>query len=165
MIICIIYTHKNKNKRRKVVKEQKYVKYQQGDVLMLRISDNKEMLSEFERFKNNSHRKTSHSRKNPEESSVATLALGEATGHHHSIDVMQDDNEGVEVTRYFNNWQHNSRANQGLGNVPEYFEVVGNNATIKHQEHNPITLPSGIYRVRIVKEYDPFSGQISGVAD
>jgi len=147
------------------VKEQKYVKYQQGDVLMLRINDNQEMLAEFERFQKNNTNRTLHSRKNPKESSVATLALGEATGHHHSIDVMHDENKDVEVTRYFNNWQHNSRANQGLGNVPEYFEVVGSDATIKHQEHNPITLPSGIYRVRIVKEYDPFSGQISGVAD
>ena len=147
------------------MKEQKYVKYQQGDVLMLRINDNQEMLAEFERFQKNNTNRTLHSRKNPKESSVATLALGEATGHHHSIDVMHDENKDVEVTRYFNNWQHNSRANQGLGNVPEYFEVVGNDATIKHQEHNPITLPSGIYRVRIVKEYDPFSGQISGVAD
>ena len=147
------------------MKEQKYVKYQQGDVLMLRINDNQEMLAEFERFQKNNTNRTLHSRKNPKESSVATLALGEATGHHHSIDVMHDENKDVEVTRYFNNWQHNSRANQGLGNVPEYFEVVGSDATIKHQEHNPITLPSGIYRVRIVKEYDPFSGQISGVAD
>jgi len=147
------------------VKEQRYVKYQQGDVLMLRINDNQEMLSEFERFQKTNTNRTLHSRKNPKESSVATLALGEATGHHHSIDVMHDENKDVEVTRYFNNWQHNSRANQGLGNVPEYFEVVGSDATIKHQEHNPITLPSGIYRVRIVKEYDPFSGQISGVAD
>tara|TARA_R100000353_G_scaffold176072_2_gene148649 strand:+ start:7597 stop:7995 length:399 start_codon:yes stop_codon:yes gene_type:complete len=132
---------------------------------MLRINDNQEMLSEFERFQKTNTNRTLHSRKNPKESSVATLALGEATGHHHSIDVMHDENKDVEVTRYFNNWQHNSRANQGLGNVPEYFEVVGSDATIKHQEHNPITLPSGIYRVRIVKEYDPFSGQISGVAD
>ena len=147
------------------MKEQKYVKYQQGDVLMLRINDNQEMLAEFEKFQKTNTNRTLHSRKNPKESSVATLALGEATGHHHSIDVMHDENEGVEVTRYFNNWQHNSRANQGLGNVPEYFEVVGSDATIKHQEHNPITLPSGIYRVRIVKEYDPFSNTISGVAD
>ena len=145
--------------------KQKYEKYQQGDVLMLRISDNQEMLSTFEKFQKNDCRKTLHSRKNPSESSVATLALGEATGHHHSIDVMQDENEGVEVTRYFNSWGFNSRSNQGLGNVPEYFEVTGNEATIKHQEHNPITLPSGVYRVRIVKEYDPFSNVVSGVAD
>ena len=142
--------------------KQKYVKYQQGDVLMLRINDNVEMMETYFAFKG---KKTTHSRNNPKESSVATLALGEATGHHHSIDVMHDENEDVEVTRYFNNWQHNSRANQGLGNVPEYFEVVGSDATIKHQEHNPITLPSGIYRVRIVKEYDPFSNTVSGVAD
>ena len=142
--------------------KQKYVKYQQGDVLMLRINDNKDMMESFTKF--NGKSKT-HSRNNPKESSVATLALGEATGHHHSIDVMHEENKDVEVTTHFNNWGWNNRNNQGLGRVPEYFEVSGSEATIKHQEHEPITLPSGIYRVRIVKEYDPFSNTVSGVAD
>ena len=142
--------------------KQKYVKYQQGDVLMLRINDNKDMMESFAGFKGKS---TIHSRKNPSESSVATLALGEATGHHHSIDVMHDENKGVDVIRHFNNWGFNTRNNQGLGQVPEYFQVNGSEATIKHQEHESITLPEGIYRVRIVKEYDPFSNTVSGVAD
>ena len=142
--------------------KQKYVKYQQGDVLMLRINDNTEMMETFTGFKGKS---ITHSRKNPSESSVATLALGEATGHHHSIDVMDDENKDVEVIRHFNNWGWNSRNRQGLGNVPEYFQVNGSEATIKHQEHEAITLPEGIYRVRIVKEYDPFSNTVSGVAD
>ena len=142
--------------------KQKYCKYQQGDVLMLRINDNKDMMKSFTKF--NGKSKT-HSRKNPSESSVATLALGEATGHHHSIDVMDDENQDVEVIRHFNNWGWNSRNRQGLGNVPEYFQVNGSEATIKHQEHEAITLPEGVYRVRIVKEYDPFSNTVSGVAD
>ena len=142
--------------------KQKYVKYQQGDVLMLRINDNKDMMESFTKF--NGKSKT-HSRKNPSESSVATLALGEATGHHHSIDVMDDENKDVEVIRHFNNWGWNNRNRQGLGNVPEYFQVNGSEATIKHQEHEAITLPEGVYRVRIVKEYDPFSNTVSGVAD
>ena len=142
--------------------KQKYVKYQQGDVLMLRINDNEEMMDSFIKFNGKS---TIHSRKNPKESSVATLALGEATGHHHSIDIMHDENKDVEVTRHFNNWGWNNRNNQGLGRVPEYFEVSGSEATIKHQEHEAITLPEGVYRVRIVKEYDPFSNTVSGVAD
>ena len=142
--------------------KQTYVKYQQGDVLMLRINDNQEMLTEFDRFTKDC-KTTIHSRKNPGESSVATLALGEATGHHHSIDVMHDENKDVEVTKYANSWQWR-RDNLGLGEVPDYFEIT-EDATIKHQEHDPITLPSGIYRVRIVKEYDPFSNTTRGVAD
>ena len=142
--------------------KQTYVKYQQGDVLMLRINDNKEMLSEFDNFAKDC-KKTIHSRKNPGESSVATLALGEATGHHHSIDVMHDENKDVEVTKYNNSFRWR-RDNLGLGEVPDYFEIT-EDATIKHQEHDPITLPSGIYRVRIVKEYDPFSNTTRGVAD
>ena len=142
--------------------KQTYVKYQQGDVLMLRINDDKKMLSEFDSFTKDC-KKTIHSRKNPSESSVATLALGEATGHHHSIDVMHDENKDVEVTKYANSWQWR-RSNLGLGEVPDYFEIT-EDATIKHQEHDPITLPSGIYRVKIVKEYDPFSNTTRGVAD
>ena len=132
---------------------------------MLRINDNDQMMKTYESFIKESTNKTTHSRKNPSESSVATLALGEATGHHHSIDVMHDENEYVEVIRRFDRWSYNSRSNQGLGNVPDYFEVSGSEATIKHQEHDPITLPEGIYRVRIVKEYDPFSNTTRGVAD
>jgi len=143
----------------------KYVKYQQGDVLMLKIDDNDKMMITYRSFVKENSNKTTHSRKNPSESSVATLALGEATGHHHSIDVMHDENEDVEVIRRFDRWSYNSRSNQGLGNVPDYFEVSGSEATIKHQEHDPITLPEGIYRVRIVKEYDPFSNTTRGVAD
>ena len=142
--------------------KQKYHKYQQGDVLMLRINDNPDMMGDYRKHNG---KKTTHSRKNPSESSVATLALGEATGHHHSIDVMDDENKDVEVIRHFNNWGWNNRNRQGLGNVPEYFQVNGSEATIKHQEHEAITLPEGIYRVRIVKEYDPFSNTVSGVAD
>ena len=142
--------------------KQKYHKYQQGDVLMLRINDNPDMMGDYRKHNG---KKTTHSRKNPSESSVATLALGEATGHHHSIDVMDDENKDVEVIRHFNNWGWNNRNRQGLGNVPEYFQVNGSEATIKHQEHKAITLPEGIYRVRIVKEYDPFSNTVSGVAD
>ena len=78
---------------------------------------------------------------------------------------MHDENEDVEVIRRFDRWSYNSRSNQGLGNVPDYFEVSGSEATIKHQEHEPITIPEGIYRVRIVKEYDPFSNTTRGVAD
>ena len=143
---------------------KEYIKYQQGDVLMLRINNSKDMMKDFESFKKDS-RVTLHSRKNPSESSVATLALGEATGHHHSIDVMHDENKDVEVTKHTNSWSWKPRATQGLGVVPDYFEVTGADATIKHQEHDPITLPMGIYRVRIVKEYDPFSNLTRGVAD
>ena len=129
---------------------------------MLKIDNNEEMLSEFEKFTKDC-KKTIHSRKNPSESSVATLALGEATGHHHSIDVMHDENKDVEVTKYANTFRWR-RSDLGLGEVPDYFKIT-EDATIKHQEHESITLPSGIYRVRIVKEYDPFSNTTRGVAD
>ena len=144
----------------------KYTKFQQGDVLMLKIDNIKHMMENYKSFiKNNTNNKT-YSRKNPSESSVATVALGEATGHHHSIDVMHKENSDCEIINWYNTWERFTRGNgQGLGRVPEYVEVKEAPATIKHQEHESITLPEGIYRVRIVKEYDPFSNTTRGVAD
>ena len=143
-----------------------YVKYQQGDVLMLRINDDPGMIKSYNDCIKNNTKKTLHSRKNPTESSVATVALGEATGHHHSIDVMHEENADCEIINWYNSWSRfNTGQGQGLGRVPEYVEVKNAPATIKHQEHEAITLPTGIYRVRIVKEYDPFSNTTRGVAD
>jgi len=64
------------------------------------------------------------------------LAEGEVTGHAHRI------------------------ADPASGRVfsvgPElYLEVVGESATIVHEEHGPITLPRGGYTVRIQREYSP----------
>ena len=147
------------------MKEQ-YVKYQQGDVLMLRINNDPKFMESFNKHVKNSNKKTTHSRKNPIESSVATVALGEATGHHHSIDVMHEENADCEIINWYNSWNSfNSGSGQNLGRVPEYVEVKKAPATIKHQEHESITLPIGIYRIRIVKEYDPFSNTTRGVAD
>jgi len=73
-----------------------------------------------------------------------TLALGEVTGHHHTFDngatCFADDEEA------------------SLG---QYFESSG--ATITHQEHNPISVPSGKYRSIIQSEYSPEA--IRNVAD
>ena len=64
------------------------------------------------------------------------LAEGEVTGHAHRI------------------------ADPASGRVfsvgPElYLEVLGESATIVHEEHGPITLPRGGYTVRIQREYSP----------
>ena len=146
--------------------KQKYVKYQQGDVLMLKIDNDSKFMESFNsHIKDNSRYKT-HIRKNPLESSVATLALGEATGHHHSIDVMHEENADCEIINWYNSWgRFNSGSGQDLGKVPEYVEVKNAPATVTHEEHNPVTLPEGIYRVRIVKEFDVFSERVMGVAD
>jgi hypothetical protein len=63
------------------------------------------------------------------------LAAGEATGHHHAIadmDVEMYERDGVL-----------------------YLNVPAGGATVRHEEHGPITLPGGGYSVRIQREYHP----------
>lgn len=74
-----------------------------------------------------------------------TLAKGEATGHHHTI------TEG-EAELY----EH-----EGV----LFLKVKSENATLTHQEHHPITIPTGDYQIGIVKEYDHFAEEARSVVD
>lgn len=60
------------------------------------------------------------------------LAEGESTGHAHVID--------SEIEFYRDGDQLYFRAKS---------EVI-----VKHEEHNPVTVPAGTYRIGIVQEYD-----------
>jgi len=75
-----------------------------------------------------------------------TLALGEVTGHHHSITT--GDAVGFAD-------QENSLA--------DFFEITANSAELTHQEHDTISLPKGKYRKIIQVEYSP--KEIVNVAD
>tara|TARA_R100000951_G_scaffold112807_1_gene113753 strand:- start:14972 stop:15304 length:333 start_codon:yes stop_codon:yes gene_type:complete len=67
-----------------------------------------------------------------------TLALGEATGHHHTLS--EGSVEG---------WSN------GIEALAEYFEVTSREAVLTHQEHDAITLPKGVYERVIQTEYTP----------
>lgn len=76
------------------------------------------------------------------------LAYGELTGHIHQIfgepgdfDLRVDEQTKTRHLR------------------------VVRPVTLKHQEHSPIKLPPGDYRIGIQREYDPFSKIIRQVAD
>lgn len=71
------------------------------------------------------------------------LAHGEATGHHHSIDAEAAD------------WWKEDGGDQ--------FIDVKTQSSVVHQEHAPIALPPGNYRVRRQREYSPEA--IRNVAD
>jgi hypothetical protein len=75
------------------------------------------------------------------------LALGEATGHSHTVVAEPSQVEGVEKDGVF------------------YLNVKGASVTVKHQEHKPIILKQGTYRIGIVREVDPFSQEIRKVQD
>jgi hypothetical protein len=66
----------------------------------------------------------------------AVLAHGEITGHSHRI-------AGPGTAEL---WE--------LGGML-YIKVVAEAATVVHEEHRPITLPRGLYRVWQQREYTP----------
>lgn len=74
-------------------------------------------------------------RQKPENGRII-LAHGEATGHHHSLAVDPAD------------WWKNP----GSG---EQFLTVKEETAVEHQEHAPIALPPGNYRVTRQREYAP----------
>lgn len=74
------------------------------------------------------------------------LALGEATGHHHSLEEDAADW-----------WKGKDEA------IGEQFIELKAPAEVTHQEHAPIPLPAGKYRVIQQREYSP--EEIRNVAD
>ena len=64
------------------------------------------------------------------------LAYGEITGHSHRV----HDPQSAEV------WEQ--------GGIL-FLKVVADTARIVHEEHQPITLPRGLYRVWMQREYTP----------
>ena len=120
----------------------KYTKIQQGDVLLLKVTE-----EEFNQAKCK-HHISSHNKR-------AVLAEGEATGHYHAI-YMEDMLKEAEVTLCKEN--EYDRTNRGV-------IVTGAPVELKHEEHDTITLEPGFYLQRIVKEYDHISGIARRVAD
>ncbi len=72
------------------------------------------------------------------------LAEGEVTGHMHKlfgeVDLRQDNDQNL------------------------YFEVK-EDVTLKHQEHSPILIGPGFYKVEIQKEFDHFREEARNVLD
>ena len=73
------------------------------------------------------------------------LALGEATGHAHAI-----RDPWVTMTEH-------------PTTKVRHLHVVGKPTALLHEEHAPITLPPGVYRVGYQREYSP--DEIRRVAD
>lgn len=73
------------------------------------------------------------------------LAEGEATGHSHQLV------DGIGQLMMLDSIMH--------------LRVLSDNATIIHDEHKPITVPMGDYKVEIVREYDHFNEEATQVRD
>ncbi len=101
---------------------------QQGDVILKRIASLPEGTVHVIKKDNN-----------------ITLALGEVTGHHHTIlDAPGSKLVSVDKMKYL---------------------VVEEKAVLTHQEHNPVTIEPGVYAFGIVQEWDYFSQQTNRVMD
>lgn len=75
---------------------------------------------------------------------LVTFAEGEVTGHHHSAVA-----DGIELYE-----------KDGV-----LYCAVEKEATVTHQEHNPVTLPPDNYQIGIVREVDHLAEEIRNVAD
>lgn len=71
------------------------------------------------------------------------LATGEATGHAHAVATL-----GAELL---------------ADREARYLRVPAGGASVTHEEHRPVALPAGSYRVVIQREYTP--EEIRRVAD
>ena len=113
-------------------------KYQQGDVVITEITDAEE--KQCNELIGDAH-----------QDGPAVLAFGEATGHSHKLEPVP----GVLVTTFTKKYQ----------TEPEFFKVDGGGITLYHEEHNPITLPEGKYRVRIVRQFNHMTQRSERVWD
>ncbi len=85
------------------------------------------------------------------------LAEGEATGHAHAI---YDDGAELLIQK-----PTKSRAGEAVDRIEDnvVFLRCRNPVSLRHEEHNPISLPAGLYRVIRQREYSP--EEIRRVAD
>ena len=136
-------------------KAVKYTKYQQGDVVMYRIEDDKDFEAWSNKNKPSSNAVVHYQ---GQTNSKAILAFGEVTGHTHRVD-MSKMLEDVGVSLHMNYQQEAGK------DVPKAFEVQGAPIEIQHEEHDTITLPPGQYVVKIVREFNHITRRAQYVAD
>ena len=127
------------------------IKYQQGDVLLVALPK-EEVRNNQARFNTRTH--------DGEEKKVI-LAEGEATGHHHRFEI-QKLARGTSIVSYHDRSPY---VGQRVSRFPHYILIKGGPATLYHEEHNPLTLPPGLYRRSIVREFDHISRSTRTVVD
>ena len=140
-------------------KEQKvieYVKYQQGDVVMYKLSD--EDFKEYSNENKGSNDSYPINNYKGQSNTKVVLAFGEVTGHTHRVE-MSDmlKNTGISL--------HMGYGKEAGKDVPEAFEVHNESVKLQHEEHDTITLPPGNYVVKIVREFNHITRRAQYVAD
>ena len=128
----------------------KYTKYQQGDVVMLKVED--------DYFKDNVGKSEESVSYNTQSHNNPILAFGEVTGHKHQIH-MKEMLDKAEVTLHMG-----YRREAGV-DVPQGFIIQNENVILTHEEHDPLELPPGKYIVKIVQEFNHITRRAQNVAD
>ena len=153
------------------------VKYQQGDVLFIKqenvdtnegwnivkgsirggISDGIEVLQPGKNIPGYHSNKAQTAYVNGQaKGKKLTVAFGEVTGHSHSF-YMDKNHPGVAITAF-------GRRRTSVGDTPEFINIQGE-STVNHEEHNALTMPTGLYEVKIVQEFDHIAGRARNVMD
>ena len=127
-----------------------YLKYQQGDVVMLKVDDDD--------FKENTNSNDNQVAFNTQSHNNPILAFGEVTGHKHQIH-MKEMLDKAEVTLHMG-----YRREAGV-DVPNGFEVCEESVILTHEEHDPLELPPGKYIIKIVQEFNHITRRAQNVAD
>lgn len=127
-------------------------KYQQGDVLLVAVTKRVESDIKTE----------CKIEKGGDKEGKVILALGEATGHHHRFELNKLDS-GVSVSTLHE--RYGGYGGGGYKRDASYYLIEGGSATLYHEEHNPLTVPPGLYRRNIIREYDHISDTFRDVWD
>ena len=132
-----------------------YTKYQQGDVVMYKLSD-----EDFKEYSNENKSGDAYPINDykGQSNTKAVLAFGEVTGHTHRVE-MSDmlKNAGISL--------HMGYGKEAGIDVPNAFEVHNESVELQHEEHDTITLPPGNYVVKIVREFNHITRRAQYVAD
>ena len=139
---------------KKEKKPIEYIKYQQGDVVMYKLSD-----EDFKDY-SNEDKGSQYDIVNytGQTNTKAVFAFGEVTGHTHRVEMSEMlKDAGVSLHMDYNR-------EAGI-DVPNAFEVHNESVELQHEEHDTITLPPGNYVVKIVREFNHITRRAQYVAD
>ena len=143
------------------------MKYQQGDVVMRRIETLTREDMDW------SGRKINLEDKNERwmQEDRIVIAEGEVTGHAHAFN--KENNPDVEIKlfktppRTAESWTNSNGATPAFMEIRAAAHALDKEvvATLTHEEHNPIELPPGVYRINQIQEFDYLTMSTRTVVD
>lgn len=92
----------------------------------------------------------------PLETKKVILALGEVTGHSHTVIPIGEAKLSVYSVE-------DKKPDAVLDDI--FFEVQNGKCLLVHEEHEPIVLEPGIYHRQMKKQYNPFTKAVENVRD